>query len=568
MPYLGVRVPSGTVGSTLTDFPVYIDLSTVPASFWSQLAHDDGGDIRCKTGIDVGSTDLPFDIVFINADEQTGTLFVKVPSLASGADNDFYLHFGNAANTLPAVGAGNGRNAVWTDYHRVYFFSPTDGFEDHTGNGSAAVPTGSVSAFQQTDISGQVNSHQGVAYDGTHYYTVDTNVLRKWTAAWSLVTSNTDPAGDVAADVGFAINHCGDPEVKDGVLYVPCQIWPAGGSGSNPYVARFSASTLAYIDAVSLAAPTDASAICYVPTEDVFVVTSFFGSTLYTLNPTTLAAVDTVPLSTTVTQVQGVTWWCGRLWITSDGLAAFGVAGFKTKRLFSVAFDGTVTGQPALRYDAATDSTDDYLEGLSHDDEGLLVIRSTASVNNGRVYKLEPNPRRRGGARLAGANTFSTATGYLKATGLTRYTTWTIGLDVAVGGGGTTESILSYTTDASTDDTVRSSFGWRQSTNRLGIWNNADGWVESGSAPTPGVVYQPVRSGELLRVLHGADRDRDDGLPELRPADADHRRSRPSWDSPRAESRLNVVVRSGDLRQRQHRGCLPSGDPRSAHAGL
>lgn len=121
-----ITVPAAAVSANVTDFPVYIDLADMPASFWTNVDAD-GGDIRIKQA---GSV-IPFDIVTINTGGHTGRLFFKA-SLLSASDNVFTVDLTGSA--LLAVGDTNGRNAVWSRFNRVY-----DGATnaDRTGNGAA-----------------------------------------------------------------------------------------------------------------------------------------------------------------------------------------------------------------------------------------------------------------------------------------------------------------------------------------------------------------------------------------------------------------------------------------------
>ena len=134
-PYL--QVASGEVGADLTSYPVYVDLSTMPAGFWSSVDAD-GGNLRIRSG----STLLPLDIVAIDTGAETGHLFFRA-DLAAASDNYFSIDFDGGA--LAAVTDPDGRNAVWSAFDWV--FMGDTAYTDRTGGTAGSLTTGSVSSF-------------------------------------------------------------------------------------------------------------------------------------------------------------------------------------------------------------------------------------------------------------------------------------------------------------------------------------------------------------------------------------------------------------------------------------
>ena len=113
-----VTIDSTKVSADLTDFPVYVDLSDLSADFFSNVKTD-GSDIRVTK--DDGTTEVPREVVAIDTGSSTGELHFKADgTLSSSTDTDFYIYYGNASATEPAVTATYGRNNVWTDYDGVY----------------------------------------------------------------------------------------------------------------------------------------------------------------------------------------------------------------------------------------------------------------------------------------------------------------------------------------------------------------------------------------------------------------------------------------------------------------
>lgn len=137
-----IQILAGKVGSNLTNFPVLVDLSLMPNSFWSGLYGTDGGDIRIRNSL---NQSLPIDLVWINTGTKSGVLFFKADSLLSASANVFTVHYGNSAYSALAVGDAIGRNAVWSDYHRMFAFDPSGGHADRCGSGNdltiAGTPT-------------------------------------------------------------------------------------------------------------------------------------------------------------------------------------------------------------------------------------------------------------------------------------------------------------------------------------------------------------------------------------------------------------------------------------------
>ena len=180
-----LTVPSGAVASDLTDFPVMVQLAHMPTSFWNNVKLN-GGDIRVKT---TGGTVIPHDLVRINYGEREGLLFFKA-SLATASDNDFLITCGDRSLSKLAVDDANGRNAVWSDYAVVWLF---DEMVDRTGVNGVPTQLNSAASAVIEDSSSSIDPlvHQGIAWDGTHYYGVDTDEIVKWDASWNEVDRNS-----------------------------------------------------------------------------------------------------------------------------------------------------------------------------------------------------------------------------------------------------------------------------------------------------------------------------------------------------------------------------------------
>ncbi len=106
-----ITIDNADVPTNLTDFPVYIDLSDLPSTFFD-LVQSDGDDIRV-TEAD-GLTELPFQINSINTSLDTGEFHFKA-DLSSSTDSEFYIYYGNPSATPYAASATYGSQNVWTN---------------------------------------------------------------------------------------------------------------------------------------------------------------------------------------------------------------------------------------------------------------------------------------------------------------------------------------------------------------------------------------------------------------------------------------------------------------------
>ena len=140
-----VTIDNTKVSADLTDFPIYIDLSDMPASFWSSVA-DGGGDIRVFKSDD--TTELPREVVSCATATETGELHVKYSGTLSSS-TDTVLHiYTNGVSADYAATATYGRNAVWSGHGAVWHLDDT---ADSTATGATLTNNNSV-AFNSGKI--------------------------------------------------------------------------------------------------------------------------------------------------------------------------------------------------------------------------------------------------------------------------------------------------------------------------------------------------------------------------------------------------------------------------------
>lgn len=472
--FLPITIPQESVAETLTGFPVFIDLSTLPAGFWSGLAYADGRDIRVT---DTEDADLPFDLVLCDSVNQIGALFVKL-TLTTADDTVVRIHFGDSENDFVAVDADNGRNAVWSAYHRVLFFSPQDSirtggglFQDHCGSGETITWAGTLGYLEPVLLNAtELGVHQGVAFDGTYYYLIGTNLIKKYDTSFNLITSNTDPCGDI----GNGVDHIGDGVVVDGILYVPTETYSSCASFSNQRIAKFNASDLSFISSTSISAQGhEAASICYIPEDEELIVATYCDYKLYRYAISDLSYQGMITLSSsTQLDIQGITYFNGHFYANRCDEAT-GVS--RTTRYLK---DGTVTDPvcPAPNYGAVGQ----VWQGIDHTDTELIALYSTGA-DAGKLYRLIPVDMV-GGTGLYAPGWSLNSKGYMNIP-VSRYTVWTIGCSVKMRENTQNSAIWGYAVIGSDNTKTTNCLPNRESTNQMGLWNTTDSWLFGATVP-------------------------------------------------------------------------------------
>ncbi|MCB9811903.1 DUF2341 domain-containing protein [Candidatus Nomurabacteria bacterium] len=162
-----VTIQASQIDSDLTNFPVYLDLSTLGSGFWSNV-NTDGGDIRMTTGD--GQTEVPIDLVAINTGTETGELHFLAPSLSSATNTTFYVYYNNNSAAGYSDSDPYGAYSVWTEYQAVYHFEadPTVEVPDASGNGKDLTPGGTGQSTTTGALGSAlslVGTATGVMYD-------------------------------------------------------------------------------------------------------------------------------------------------------------------------------------------------------------------------------------------------------------------------------------------------------------------------------------------------------------------------------------------------------------------
>jgi hypothetical protein len=459
-----ITIPAQT--EAMSGFPVYIDLSLLPPAVWTGMAYKDGRDFRAKT---TAGVDIPFHLVRVDPAAKAGAMFVRA-TLSASSITEFDLHYGDSSLAKVPNNAANGAYAVWADYQRVFLFNLVE--TDWTGVGSAAAQSNRIKLFELVSDKTGLTEHQGVCWDGTHYYLTDTNAINKYDASWNLVATNANPVGDV----GNGTNHCGDPDVHNGVLYVPVESYTSVTVFSNQRIARFNAATLAFIDSVDVSAQADEiSTIAINAEQNALWTTRYSDSATFKLNRynlSTLAYESSSSGNPGPMRVQGLARWRD-MWFANGDTADF------TFRM-SENLD-TATRAWTDIPDGATSRAGNY-EGLGSTDDNLLVLRDdgTGTV----LHTIRPLNTEAGGgfeSVVVGSNT-----GYMLGQGLTNQATFTMGATIIANAfAAANQAILSYTANT-TANTNRVTLGYRGATGKVGLWDTGNTWLESTTTPAAG----------------------------------------------------------------------------------
>ncbi len=193
-----ISISPAQVTSTLTDFPIYVDLSDLPTAFF-ETVQTDGDDIRITDGD--GVTELPFELVSINTGTQTGELHFKA-DLFTGTVNNFYIYYGNASATGYATTDTYGAENVWTKYVGVWHNNEDPSITeiiDSTGNNNGT-PNGNMTS--DDSVAGRLAGGNALHFDGDDYVDIspDGGVLDIYgtgqtltLCAWALVEIDDTP---------------------------------------------------------------------------------------------------------------------------------------------------------------------------------------------------------------------------------------------------------------------------------------------------------------------------------------------------------------------------------------
>lgn len=450
-----LTIPSDNIRASLTGFPVMVRLSDLPSGFWNNVKAD-GGDIRATDAVGVI---IPHDLSRFDYASNDGVLWVRL-DLDIATDVSFNITCGDSALSQLAVADSNGRNAVWADFESVFLLG--ESAVDRTGGGVLEI-TLDPEFFEETATSPDINCHEGIDQDGAYYYGFDSNAIRKYDLSWSLVSTNSDPAGDTGIS---GVTDCGGGCVANGLIYLV--VGDAGGTQNH--IAVFNTSDLSYVESFNITTNgLTAADLCYrADTGLLYTIRYNNGDTIRSFNPSDGSYQSAITLSQTLPTPQGITFWRGAFWVNSDDAGA--------DEVYRVETDGSVTNS-GLFGPAAKPTT---MEGMavSVDGEGILLLDDTGTPELVRTFKPYDFAGG-GGAR------FATQDEYCEADWLGSVTSFTMGVSIAPDDT-TTDHALTYRASSSPVTNRLVTLGHGAS--GVFCWDSAgNGFLYSGvSAPTDG----------------------------------------------------------------------------------
>lgn len=445
-----LTVPAGKVASTLTDFVVRVKLNDLPSGWWAS-GDTDGSDVRVKHG---GSV-IPFDLVYYNGAAMIGELYFKHTLTTS--DNVFTIEQVGGSSALPATDT-NGRNAVWADYD---FAMIAEGGLINRNGGAAVSETGTNAYIGAIGRSPDVSAHQGVAYDpGTDcFIVIDTDELVRYNRSWVEQNRETTPL----ADTGISgVVHSSDGCVVGGELFICVDDYPGT---SIQHVAVFDAVTLAFDRSYNIVA--NGHQIASICSDGTYFYTVAYNAGTDYLTSIQKWNSDWTHNSTITTasigSKQGIEIHDGYFWISRGSVDPFNV--------YRVNLDGS--GAVIGWGSNYTTSSSGECEGICSDGRDLFHLFDHGS--NSYVYQLVATNDPRAGQMFDGGRA-------LAATGLPLRTSWTVGgTGFLARTAGYSYGVASYGTNNATDGN-RAALAVRDaSTDRWGIWNSTDGWLEDTS---------------------------------------------------------------------------------------
>lgn len=480
-----ITVASAEVDATLTDFPVAVDLSGMPASFWSNV-HREGHNIRI---FDDNPTRVPVDVLEIAVGDETGWLVFLAPSLSASSDTEFTLDLGGS---YQAPGDSFGRNAVWADYEYVTTLGSgpinrADGTLNRYLHSGTVV---NIEAFTETadssDTIADVAGHDGGVTDGAHFYAFDETAIRKYDLSWNLVATNSSPAADTGLTGADQVEA---GTVHDGVIYCPVRALDVSDNPTSSWIAQFRASDLSYVadsafettDLGGTGAGLSIAALYYDPDDDLIygVRWSTGGDDeIVKYDPVAETHEGTIALSASIERMQGIVKWRGAYWIT----AGDGPSGADA-RVRYVELDGTIAAYiPIVLADGSVSQAIDVAPGGN----GLIVSRNAGG--NDEVLTFEPLGFDMG----LGAGVELTPTGSRRvicdfsAAGALG-TSWLVGLTARTDDNN--QDVIAGVADGST---THVNFV-NDNGNNLGIWDTSNSWQYCSptfNPPTDGTFFR------------------------------------------------------------------------------
>ncbi len=162
-----ISVNASQINGTVANFPVYVNLNGMPASF-TDNSLTNGADLRVTKSD--GITQVAREVVFLNRTSNAGELhFVANGTLSNASNGVFYIYYGNGSGTEPAANATYGKNNVWVNgYAGVWHMQEAvnnnaGGYTDSTSYANNATGVSMALTAVTGKLSGKAQDLDGTA---------------------------------------------------------------------------------------------------------------------------------------------------------------------------------------------------------------------------------------------------------------------------------------------------------------------------------------------------------------------------------------------------------------------
>ena len=367
-----ITILSSEVSSTLTDFPFLLTEANLDSGIWTN-AREIGVDLLVT---DAAGNRLDSELVEFDPVAQTLRLYVRVPEISSSADTTIYLYYNNPAGSI------SNKQSTWnSDYEAVvHFASPGELIESANGHTIAVQGKGDTWKrpwwFRPTAKSAGMSVDQGVATDGTNFWTFATSSIERRNGSWVIQQQNSTPFA------GFSLSqadHLSDGDVYDGLVYVPFARWVSCEDYGSYGVAVYDATTLALTTEYDLTNVVPVSySSCYIdgPNDEIIFTDYCTGDKLYIHKLSDMSLLRTIDLSDSIESMQGITRLGNYYYLSASG---------STDAVFRVRSDGLVMG---IVY---TVDPSRPCQGLTNDGTNVYFLtEDSAGSGTGIVETLQP----------------------------------------------------------------------------------------------------------------------------------------------------------------------------------
>lgn len=230
-----LTIQASLVGSDLTNFPVKLDLNTLPSEMFdadgSYPALNGGGDIRFTSDA-AGDTRLSVEVVTFVTDNNPANgraeIYVKVPSVSSSVNTTIYVWYKKAGESQPARDAAYGSEDVWSNgFYTVWHLNESSG--TNTNESTSTGNNGTYAGNWPNLVTG-VTPGDAQTGDGTGDYSSITLINQSFSPGFAVETTILfDNVVDGADAIAWGYDNKGSLHTASSKWY----LWFRGG---NHYV--------------------------------------------------------------------------------------------------------------------------------------------------------------------------------------------------------------------------------------------------------------------------------------------------------------------------------------------